>query len=565
MVSPGAAPGADAADVAGWTFNPPPGWPAPPAGWQPPPDWQPDPAWPAAPAGWNFWVPAGAVPAQGAVPPGALPPGTLPQGGGGTEILLSLAGQSMTVRPGQEARIGRSPENDMVVSDPTVSRQHAVVRAGAEGWELANVGSAPSYRGGQPVTRLLLDTVQEVTLGSADGPVLRLEPALVAAPPPAAPGLPPPVPAGASAPQPAGWNAAPGIPSASGYGAAQGPPVVPPGWGSPVGQGVPPGYAGGWAPVQPGPPGGEAELTTALRILFPVQSWLHNSSWRQGLRLAVIAYALLPLIFLTVLSSSSDLSTPGWAYSLYVAPLWAAGFWMLIRPPEYLKKQEILIAVGIVIWTLIWIRAVTITINDALPTKNGIGVGSAIVIGINEEVTKALPVLVAGLLLLKYRKVKLDVRMWMFLGTIAGLTFGVAEQAFYTSNDIILINVAKSPSEAVTAILAFAERVFVDGFQHAVWAGISGFFIGMAINYRRRRLQLIALGIGTPALLHALNDWLAGTSPWLVILVQAASLLLFLGYTMSAAAIEQQVRETPIFRGQSMIMEAIKFDHPPRQ
>jgi RsiW-degrading membrane proteinase PrsW (M82 family) len=265
---------------------------------------------------------------------------------------------------------------------------------------------------------------------------------------------------------------------------------------------------------------------------------------------------------LTVLSSSSDLSTPGWAYSLYVAPLWAAGFWLLIRPPEHLKKQEILIAVGIVVWTLIWIRAVTITINDALPTKNGIGVGAAIVIGINEEVTKALPVLIAGLLLLRYRKVKLDVRMWMFLGTIAGLTFGVAEQAFYTSNDIILINIAKSPSEAVTAILAFAERVFVDGFQHAVWAGISGFFIGMAINYRRRRLQLILLGIGTPALLHALN-WLAGTSPWLVILVQAASLLLFLGYTMSAAAIEQQVRETPIFRGQSMIMEAIKFDQPP--
>jgi RsiW-degrading membrane proteinase PrsW (M82 family) len=297
--------------------------------------------------------------------------------------------------------------------------------------------------------------------------------------------------------------------------------------------------------------------------LFPVQSWLHNSGWRQGLRLAVIAYALLPLIFLTVLSSSSDLSSPGWAYSLYVAPLWATGFWMLIRPPGHLTKQEILIAAGIVVWTLIWIRLITITVNDALPTKDGIGLVSAIIIGINEEVTKALPVLVAGLALLRYRKVKLDVRMWMFLGAIAGLTFGVAEQGFYTSNDLILIHLARSQSEAVTAILAFAERVFVDGFQHAVWAGISGFFIGMAVNYRRRRVQLILLGVGTPALLHALNDWLAGISPWLVILVQAASLLLFLGYTMSAAAIEQQVRETPIFRGQSMIMDAIKPGQPP--
>jgi RsiW-degrading membrane proteinase PrsW (M82 family) len=40
--------------------------------------------------------------------------------------------------------------------------------------------------------------------------------------------------------------------------------------------------------------------------------------------------------------------------------------------------------------------------------------------GYPEEITKGLPVLVAALVLLKWRKVKLDVRMWMFLGTIAG-------------------------------------------------------------------------------------------------------------------------------------------------
>ena len=96
----------------------------------------------------------------------------------------------------------------------------------------------------------------------------------------------------------------------------------------------------------------------------------------------------------------------------------------------------------------------------------------------------------------------------MFLGTIAGLTFGVAEQAFYTSNDIIGINQAQVANDAITGVLAFAERIFVDGFQHAVWAGIAGFFIGMALNYRRRRVQLIVLGVTVPAVLHALNDLL---------------------------------------------------------
>jgi RsiW-degrading membrane proteinase PrsW (M82 family) len=148
--------------------------------------------------------------------------------------------------------------------------------------------------------------------------------------------------------------------------------------------------------------------------------------------------------------------------------------------------------------------------------------------------------------------------MSMFLGTIAGLTFGIAEQAFYTSNDIIGINQAQSNNEAVNAVLAFAERIFVDGFQHAVWAGIAGFFIGMALNYPRRRIPLIALGVTIAAVLHALNDFLAADSVWLVIIVQAASLLLFLGYTMSEASIEQQVRDSPLFRGDSMVLQAFR-------
>jgi hypothetical protein len=35
----------------------------------------------------------------------------------------------------------------------------------------------------------------------------------------------------------------------------------------------------------------------------------------------------------------------------------------------------------------------------------------------------------------------------------------------------------------------------------------------------------------------------------------ALSLVLFLGYTMSASAIERQVRKTPVFRGESMLMD----------
>jgi RsiW-degrading membrane proteinase PrsW (M82 family) len=328
-----------------------------------------------------------------------------------------------------------------------------------------------------------------------------------------------------------------------------------------------PDYPGG----QPGQPGHEVprirqagaqpvdEIATALHILLPVRSWLHDPGWRQFLRLLVIPYGLLPLIFIALFASSSNLSTPGWAYSLYIAPLWAIAFWLLIRPGK-VERQEVLIGVGAIFFSLIWIRVVTVHVNDLMgPPGKPLSFAGAIGVGLNEEITKALPILLAALLLLKYRSTKLDVRMWMFLGTIVGLAFGVTEQAGYTLQDIQGITAAQANSQAIVEVLAFAERVFVDGFQHAMWAGVSAFFIGMAVNYPRRRYQLIAFGVALPAVLHGLYDWSASAfgSLWIPIIIQALSLFLFLGYTMSAAAIERQVRRTPMFRGESMLMERI--------
>jgi len=512
----------------GWVFNPPPAWPVPPPGWQPPKGWEPDSSWPPAPAGWEFWKPdpllqpPAAEPYQQPAdqqpfPPSAPPPFPQQSFPPPQEIRVTLDGQSHVFQPGQLVQIGRATDNDLVVGNPAVSRKHAQLTPEPDGWVFENVGQAPTFLGEESVTRVAVNQPVELTLGSARGPELRLEPS--------APAQPQPPPGAAAPPRPAGTRPAPGLP-------------------------IPPG--------RPAAAQGD-ELVEAFRILVPIRSWLTNPGWRQGLRLLVITYALLPLVFIALFAGSGNLATPGWAYGLYIAPLWAIGFWLLIRPGP-IRALEVQVAIGIIIWTVIWLNVVTININDHLVKANqAFSFPEALGIGFNEEITKALPVLLAGLILLKFRSTKLDVRMWMFLGTIAGLTFGVSEAALYTSRDLVIINQAQVASQAVSAVLGFAERVFVDGFQHAVWAGISGFFIGMAVNYRRRRIPLVILGVTIPAVLHALNDWSAGAfnSYWAWILIQAFSLLLFLGYTMSAGSIERQVRTTPIFRGESMIMEVI--------
>ncbi|MEU5213130.1 FHA domain-containing protein [Streptomyces sp. NPDC020742] len=61
------------------------------------------------------------------------------------------------VRPlpaARTTRIGRAPDNDLVVDDLSVSRQHAELRAGSEGFEIVDLGSHNgTYLNGQPVDR----------------------------------------------------------------------------------------------------------------------------------------------------------------------------------------------------------------------------------------------------------------------------------------------------------------------------------------------------------------------------------------------------------------------------
>jgi RsiW-degrading membrane proteinase PrsW (M82 family) len=455
-------------------------------------------------------------------------------------LQVSWDGQRYSFEQGQTVRIGRSTDNDVVVSDPTVSRQHAQLAWSQDGWVFEGLGRAGTYLRGGAVTRLVVAEPVELTLASPHGPVVRLEPS-----------------------QPAGGAASPGSATSvlSAEPASPAAPSPPAGWGAGA---PPPGPSSTAAMPRTGVPlrlGAAAEakdeLASAVQILVPVRSWLTDPGWRQGLRLLVIAYALLPLVFLALFASSGNLTTPGWAYSLYIAPLWGVAFWLLIRPPEPHGKQELLIGLGIVIWVMIWMSVITINLNSVLSPESPLG---ALLVGFNEEITKALPILVAALGLLKLRSVKLDVRMWMFLGTIAGLTFGVREASQYTTvaiEHIAAAAVHHSANAAVIGALSFAYRVFVDGFQHAIWAGVAAFFIGIGVNYPRRRVPLILFGVTIAALLHALNDWYLSnfSLPWPWILLQAFSLLLFLGYTMSAASIERRVRRTPLFRGESMIMD----------
>jgi RsiW-degrading membrane proteinase PrsW (M82 family) len=476
------------------------------------------------------------------------------------ELTVIYGSQRVVLQPGQVGKVGRGDDCNAVVDDPHVSRNHLRLTFGAHGWVLENTGRSGTFIYGRQVSQFALTQPVEARLASPDGPAVLLQPDGAALQPQVSPAAVAP-----GAPQPA---AAPPPPPYAGA------PPPPPGVATPP-AGVAPPPAGG-QPVLPGPAGwgvrpdhldkpsaSPEDFKRALHILFPIRAWLSSPELRHWYRLAVAVYALVPVILVQALRTSS-LETLGWAYSLYIAPLWAAVFWYLIKPGRITKTVGVIAAV-VVGAELVLIPVLTLPWENALaPASGSTNLISWIVgVGLAEEVTKDLPVLVLAFGLYQLRGLRLDPRMWMFIGSLSGLMFGVYEASTkYIANVVQLGNGLPTHE-----LLDFAERILVDGFQHAVWAGIACFFIGLGVNYHRQRIPLWIFGIAVPSVLHGLNDWSLsgyfGNSWWQWVAIQAFSLFLFLGYSATAASIEREVRHTPLFRGQSIYMDPLSQSQAP--
>ena len=218
--------------------------------------------------------------------------------------------------------------------------------------------------------------------------------------------------------------------------------------------------------------------------------------------------------------------------------------WYLIQPGK-ITKTVVAISAAVIGAEFLLVPIFVLPWEDSLDSAGSGPLTQWIFgVGLAEELAKAIPLILLSYGLLRFRDVRLDARMWMFIGTLSGITFGAYEATCYISaNNHSLFEVT--------------YRLFTDGIQHGMWAGIAGFFIGLGTNYRRQRIPLWAFGVLIPTLLHGLNDWQVISGTWWWFGVQALTVLLFLGYSATARNIDRSVRTSPIFRGESII-----FDRP---
>jgi hypothetical protein len=79
-------------------------------------------------------------------------------------------------------------------------------------------------------------------------------------------------------------------------------------------------------------------------------------------------------------------------------------------------------------------------------------------------------------------------------------------------------------------VLDFVWRFLTDPVTHACWAGLTGYFIGLAASGRHKWYTVSWIGLVVAAILHGLNDWSLVNGHLLWIVVTLVSGILFLGY-----------------------------------
>lgn len=253
-----------------------------------------------------------------------------------------------------------------------------------------------------------------------------------------------------------------------------------------------------------------------VSTLFPVRTWFADRTLRSWTTWLFVALVAVPPLAFVLFRDAEGWGGEATTFAFYFAAAWFLVLWVLVRPQQ--------IRGGVLAQVVAVALAVEFPLALGLETVLDSGTGnvftSIVTVGVPEEFAKMVPV-VAIVLWQGRSGRRLPARDVLFLGAVSGLVFGAVEAVGY---------VTASPAIGTGDALTVAWRLLTDPVSHACWAGVAGYFIGLASYYREPGpwFVLAGVGLGVPAILHGINDVVAGTALWVVVAV--VSTLLFLAY-----------------------------------
>ena len=265
--------------------------------------------------------------------------------------------------------------------------------------------------------------------------------------------------------------------------------------------------------------------------LLPLRKILNSGIFKKKAVRWVLLFGLLPLIYAWfVREFDLDFTQVVWLIEIYFCLFWALYFFSLIQPSRTIWKQGI----GYALFTAMIGIPVLLTLQTFPVIKElyfetdsnslfGKLTGFILGVGILEETCKAFPLIIFGL----RKKTVKGINNWIFLGFLSGLGFAASEGVTYTvkatANAIYY-------GDATWQVITFLHRVMSGPLQHSTWAGVSGWFIGMAALKEGKKWPIISIGILFMALLHGLYDVFSDSI--IGIIIAAFGYLVFMGYLM---------------------------------
>jgi RsiW-degrading membrane proteinase PrsW (M82 family) len=236
-----------------------------------------------------------------------------------------------------------------------------------------------------------------------------------------------------------------------------------------------------------------------LNLLLPKDS-ISFKTLKGDSKLIIISLVGLAPAFLIKFTLASIITF--YAIALYFSLIWALFFYAVFKTSQVSVKKTIFIFFSVQV--LIFFSVFILDINQFNPFYKLIEdespfisrvIGFVFGVGIFEEFIKLLPVY----FFIKYSKEPLLPQTVVFYGLISGIGFGVFEGVVYQ----IGVN---SKLDYNTSFFMNIARLTSLPFLHAVWSGISSYFIAFFFLYPTKRYAMLLLAIVIPAVLHGLYD-----------------------------------------------------------
>ncbi|MDZ8050847.1 MAG: PrsW family intramembrane metalloprotease [Aulosira sp. ZfuVER01] len=263
----------------------------------------------------------------------------------------------------------------------------------------------------------------------------------------------------------------------------------------------------------------------------------------------LLFFGLFPLAVSFIFSQigfTVGLEQTAWVLGVYYASIWGVVLQNLIRPKHFSWREIfkcVLFTVFVGIPLLLFIQKVPIFSFLYAATDWGLIprlIGFVLGVGVLEEVCKALPIY---LFFLRVGKLS-DPLTLAFYGTMSGLGFAISEGVVYSV--VYAFGLVQGEIDFGAYVLTNTIRFVCLPLFHAIWAGIVGYFLGLASINPSRQVAIIVIGIAIAAMLHGLYDTFSGG--FLGLTVMAFSILLFVAYLQHSQQMIEDLKQAELGR-----------------